>query len=83
MRAFSLLLSAALTLPAAVQSADKPAKKSDYSDVCHPGDPKGVVLCETSESYEYCKSLEGVGEMLIEGDDPAKPTKIVSCQQAG
>ncbi len=83
MRVLFLLLAALLTMPFAVQSADRPTKKPNYSEVCHPGESKGVVLCETSESYEYCKSLEGKGKMLVDGDDTAQPTQVISCQQAG
>jgi len=78
-----LLLSALLALPAFAASPSKAPPKPDYSEVCHPGESRGVVLCETPESYEYCKSLEGKGKMTVEGDDPAKPTAVVSCQQAG
>lgn len=78
-----LLLSALLALPAFAASPGKVPPQPDYSEVCHPGESKGAVLCETSESYEYCKSLEGKGKMRVEGDDPAKPTRVVSCQQAG
>lgn len=83
MRLRSLLLAALLVLPTVASAADKPAPKPDYRDVCHPGEAKGVVLCETPESFQYCKSLEGRGTMQVEGDDPAKPTKVVSCQQSG
>jgi len=79
----TVLIAALLILPMSAGSAPKPATAPDYSAVCHPGEAKGVVLCETAESYHYCKSLEGKGTMLVEGDDPAKPTAVVSCQQAG
>lgn len=85
----SAVLAASIALPAL--AADKPKAKPvpqaeagiDYSSVCHPGATKGEVLCETGESFAYCQSLVGKGSMLVEGDDPAKPTAVVSCQQAG
>ncbi len=83
------LLASLVVLPASAGGKSKPKPVAeaeagvDYSSVCHPGAVKGEVLCETSESYQYCKTLEGKGKMRVEGDDPDKPTKVISCQQAG
>ena len=83
------LLATVVALPASAASKPKPkpvaeaAAGIDYSAVCHPGDTPGEVLCETSESFAYCQSLEGRGKMLVEGDEPGKATLVLRCQQAG
>ncbi len=42
---------------------------------------KGHFVCEDTESYERCRTLEGTGKVRVNGAKKATP--VVKCQRGG
>ncbi|MDP3856605.1 MAG: hypothetical protein Q8Q73_02470 [Stagnimonas sp.] len=83
-----LLLSAALLSGLASAAAPKPPiptvggePGADLTCVPMPESPTGHFVCEDPDSYQRCKTLEGKGKVLVQGE--TKPTSVLLCQQGG